>query len=450
MIKELLQVRSLNDLSAIQVTIPNWQDILGRFRDVLANPSADPAATGLSLLFVLNILAIIFVLVLWFILKTRENRQINQEIDELERFIMERYPEEQESLRESRISTRYYMLAATALTLIGLFAFASFGSQQNFVCVSCHQGDTHFELKAGTPHAKTLCVSCHESASFVTRTATSFIPRVNHIFKNSNFSNAPKSDSLVQNNGFGNQEKLENIYSTLSADTSVRDYGQVGSAQCFACHKKEVLNISTHEATGVRMRHKDPLEAGTRCLDCHAKHDAHGTIYMNKGMTECLNCHNDEVASTKCDTCHTKDYAAASASRVMMGEAQPLITPPYDCYTCHQPKSCDDCHKIRIPHTYEFMTTKMHGYEGAKSLWAGSKGICLPCHNSERRSCNGKCHGGMPYHFRQVPSFPQTHADGMWGTQSGSAMACGDCHKPFTDDGKLNTCEGCHRYKGAK
>lgn len=433
----------LDKLKNLNIVVPGIRDVYSRMADAFMNPSADPAATILSSLFLLNIVAIIAVLVMYFILKRREDMVLAKQVREFEEAMIARNPINIEVLKTAKIESQGYIWLSTILVVAFILFGVSFASEQNIICTSCHNVGLHQTLKKTAVHGDNSCVSCHEPAGFFTKTFATMPARLAHILHYGQSS----EDATTQILGLANEKAVAFDLPPVEGT----GYGTVSSSACLGCHKKIETIAATNKSTGITMQHRQPLGAGAKCFDCHALSEATGQIIMDKGMDPCLSCHNDKQASTACATCHTKDYASASASRAMVGQRTPLV-PEYNCYGCHKPAGCDSCHGgVRLPHSREFMTTSMHAYEGAKSLWSGSAGRCVQCHNDKRRTCTKPgCHVELPYHFKQDPSFRVSHAVGSAGTQSGSSMSCGDCHAGLDSTGKNDPCEGCHRNKGAR
>lgn len=435
----------LDKLKEVNIVVPGIRDIYTRLAQALLEPGADPAATVLAASTLIILFAILVVLVMYFFLRRRENLKLAQERREFEEAMIAKNPANAEFLMQARRQSPKFLFGSSLLVAIILLSGANFATEQDLLCVSCHSSSPHQKLKDTQIHGKNSCVSCHEPSGFAKRIVVTMPARWNHVLHYSQSVQSARPEILGLEDPLIVADEAQDL--TASAKGN---YGAVTTSACLGCHEKIKTEISTNKSTGITMQHKQPLNAGSKCFDCHALSTTSGLIIMDKGMDPCLKCHNDKRASTSCSTCHTKDYASAAASRAMVGERKPLVA-TYDCYGCHKPAGCDSCHGgIRLPHTQEFMTTGLHAYEGAKSLWKGSSGQCIPCHNKERRTCNKPgCHGSLPYHFAIDKAFKANHPDGRWGTQGGSSMSCNDCHQVL-DKEKGDACAGCHRNKGAR
>ena len=62
-----------------KITYPSLKEVVGRVVEVFYAPQADPVATIMSSLFLINIFAIILVIVLWLVLRRNDNRVLKQQ-----------------------------------------------------------------------------------------------------------------------------------------------------------------------------------------------------------------------------------------------------------------------------------------------------------------------------------------------------------------------------------
>lgn len=434
------------------ITFPTLKDIFGRIVEVFYAPSADPVATVMSSLFLINIFAILLVIVLWIVLKRNDDRVLKKQRKDFNEQLMERDPENaQEIMHTSAIESRWFISMATIMTLFVLFLGVNIGTSSNKVCISCHKTSVHEVnvVKLGS-HKNADCVSCHEPAGFMARTLTSLVPRIAHIARGARLAQeAQGSASSLSGNSSGIYTSSDGVTidSNAVAQSVNASYGGVSSQSCLQCHSAIKSGVVTNSGTGIRVQHKEPIEQGAKCTDCHANGSSGQIVYTQK-MDSCIICHDNKKASAECSTCHTKNFAAGSAARV-----KPAVGAEHElkmnCYTCHQPARCDACHGgVRMPHTEKFMTTGQHAYDGASALWNKTT-KCSRCHDF-KTDCK-KCHGDLPYHAGVDSSFPKTHAGGMFENKP-----CGLCHFDFNPGTKVTVPEGqqficvsCHSGKGA-
>jgi len=302
-------------------------------------------------------------------------------------------------------------LAATAITfavvvVTGMALGATTASST--VCSGCHIGTPHnTAVRAGIadPHSSVGCVRCHESSG-------------------------PLGSVTLEVPG-----RFVHFVNGLKKNPAPTQYGAVVSAPCLGCHRTIAQTTTIDEERGVKMAHKQPLEAGAECRDCHSA--ATGVVSsLTVGMAPCLRCHDGENQPATCATCHTKDVGLATRSHVNPAEmrGRELIETP-DCGGCHdQEKNCDPCHAgARMPHTDLFLAYG-HAREGVKDLWNNNGQKCGRCHTAERRPCT-KCHAAMPGHPINV--WPTLHGNNP------SDAAC-SCHNNMAYVAGRDLCELCH------
>ena len=214
----------------------------------------------------------------------------------------------------------------------------------------------------------------------------------------------------------------------------------VDSYVCLRCHRNVRSEIVT-SAAGVAMSHKEVIEGGLPCSECHAA-SGHVEKAFTASMSTCLPCHDTKTASTECSTCHTRDPGtisfAASQTRENLGSGR-IVYPAVraanrECGGCHdQATECDTCHGIRMPHSNGFI-------EGDHAIAAAfdRKVVCWTCHDPQ--SC-GSCHAGAMDPAGAYSShgfnWKQEHQAASWNSgcvcHSGTGHAepmCTLCHAP--------------------
>lgn len=273
------------------------------------------------------------------------------------------------------------------------------------ICESCHFENVHSLAVGSDPHEGTPCVRCHESGDFVAAVTTAVPGRVTH------------------------------MVSKMVSERAVTPYGYVASKSCDSCHGPQVAATTTNQVKAVKVSHKEPLEAGAQCTDCHRIRG--GVIGQDTtGMAPCLRCHDNIKASAECSSCHTGDIALAITGRSepTTETAQRLIPTP-DCGGCHDQTTCDSCHGMRLPHSQEFMAYA-HARQGVEDLWYNGGRTCAKCHNDENRPCTG-CHKGK--FLSHGSNFAATHRQG-----SSTGIGCDNCHAEMAYRPNRNFCGLCH------
>lgn len=307
-------------------------------------------------------------------------------------------------------SKRISAASLVILVLLGAWLVGGITSQERMTCESCHPDNPHAPSAQFDPHASVRCVECHEDGSTLSRTLFSTPARFEHFVRG----------QLFRAESFG--------------------YGlPVSSTSCRACHSSALAATLVDENLGIRMSHPEPLDAGAECVDCHAL--ASGIVSSRTtGMSSCLRCHDNEVASAECSYCHTGDPAQAVRSeRPEQSSFAKAQVPNPSCDSCHDQaaEGCDGCHGIRMPHTPEFMAYR-HALPGVIDLWTNGGRTCGKCHTENRRPCT-QCHTTFLAH---AITWRYDHSKGTSFTNAGCT-----CHDRLAYKQGRNFCEVCHQTK---
>jgi len=180
--------------------------------------------------------------------------------------------------------------------------------------------------------------------------------------------------------------------------------------RCLECHGDILDATISVQDVGVRMSHAEPIDAGMTCSDCHAI-SVHGSQPRPVSMSECLRCHDSQVASAECSTCHMGDPADSVRASRRMIVTEVKLPPMEDCGGCHDQESCDACHGLRLPHSRAFVEG-----EHAPQAAFDRKTLCWRCHAEE--DC-GACHNSWLTHG---PDFDVEHQRYPRGA------TCDTCH----------------------
>jgi hypothetical protein len=311
--------------------------------------------------------------------------------------------------RQRPSARRRVILAACAALALGVvWLAAGYSTSDPGVCKGCHwQTAQHASAPAkADPHAGVGCVSCHESGGFVGRFVTGVPLRAAHAW----------------------MAKLDT--------TTAADYGQVTTRACLRCHARSVRTETTNAARGLKISHKEPMDASASCIDCHTMRLGVVSAY-NAGMTQCLRCHDGGQASAECSTCHTKKATAAARARTTSFQKEQIKE--IACGGCHMEKrECDPCHGgIRMPHTAEFMGGA-HARAAAVDFWYNGGKVCSRCHTATRRPCTG-CHTRLiGYAHGVTNTLASSH-------KTASSTACNTCHGRYAPIATRDFCKDvCH------
>lgn len=207
----------------------------------------------------------------------------------------------------------------------------------------------------------------------------------------------------------------------------------VSSEVCLKCHNNIKSKVIRKKLLIVS--HKEIIEAGFECDVCHSTvvHSDLAARQNKATMEKCLSCHNNVVASGKCEVCHTKVRVVVSAQR---------FTGPWQithgknwrelhgmgnlstCQTCHSKLFCSRCHTIELPHPTAWLAT--HGKQVVNS--DAVKNSCSKCHQGALcKNCH-KIKIPHPSDFLNKHSklVKKTGADVCYGCHQ--KEACTKCH----------------------
>ena len=217
----------------------------------------------------------------------------------------------------------------------------------------------------------------------------------------------------------------------LVADTS-------GSfAGCPECHSDLDRGLNNGEARGLLFRHEVHFSKGQAdCGMCHSG-QTHGRDAVSKPvMVRCFMCHGSSKtakAPGACRTCHPPGYERVPSSHLVArwaraGHGAVAKVEPISCSTCHEAKTCDACHGMKMPHSATW-----DRFPHVESYFDRGRAACTRCHPrpaSAPDSCDS-CH------------HPQASPKATWTTshvavvKSKGASGCFDCHA-------TETCARCH------
>ncbi len=387
--------------------------------EIVRNPASNPPAAIVLLLIAITLMLIIGMAVMLFITRIGSGEEEEHEYVVLPAEGAEETgpatPAEVRYVKDPLRHHRAVIWTAAAVVLVLLAGGVS--SQSRSVCLSCHDGIAHTSESAGDSHQAVRCTQCHEPGGRVRSITLSVPGRMAHIF----------AGLFETDRTFG--------------------YGPVVGRSCRNCHAGVADEVVEIQNRALLVSHKEPLEAGAGCMDCHVLDGDAKVGQATKGMSTCLRCHDDTEASAACSTCHTGDVSMAVLAKAGLALHQPrqIIAQP-DCYTCHDPDPCDSCHGVRLPHPEQYDWT--HMYDAAEDIWFNAGQICYSCHTEERNSCyQAGCHEAeLAYHYTRDPTFPRTHgiaAAYPRALDPDVSMECDGCHL-FAGNFETS-CEMCHR-----
>ena len=400
MIRELID--ELREVELSPVDADSLRSIWPEIVQIVQRPGSNILAAVIILLIVSLFLLIVTLAVISFITGRQDEDVPDELVGEYEDAQTDGAPVAARPRRKDPAPRSRIVLQGFGVVLL-LLSVTSLTSQSRTVCMSCHAGIAHTDEVVGDAHQTVACVSCHEHGGVVESLTLGVWLRSQHI-----------------------------LGGTVAAEPA-GTYGVVTGRACLSCHEGIREGVTDNPDRALQVSHKEPLEAGAGCMDCHMLDETERIGRRTVGMSSCLRCHDEQQASAECPTCHTGDVSQAVLVSLSHRPRQTISQP--DCYTCHDPGPCDSCHGVRLPHPERYART--HMMDAARDIWFGGGRTCAECHTSERNSCYQRgCHfSELDYHRAEDPGFPRNHGNRP-------DMRCDDCH-PFAatfDD----PCMMCH------
>lgn len=305
---------------------------------------------------------------------------------------------------QSKATPARGVVVGTALAFaVVVWLVAGYTTAGSAVCESCHVTTPHSASEPDRdPHVSVSCSACHGLGGTIGRYVFDLPARVAH------------------------------LVGGVAQYTLQEGFGQVRQSACLSCHRSGISEVTVDEERGLRMSHREPLEAAALCLDCHPLDDGAIAAYR-AGMNPCLRCHDSVIAASECSTCHDRKAAAAALSR--SGDFADAQVTELRCGGCHdEAAQCDPCHGTRMPHSWEFRVYA-HARPGVVDLWFNDGQACGRCHTAERRPCT-RCH--TPMLGRGHPEQAQSH-------QTAAEVACNTCHHRWAFTPQRDFCtDVCH------
>ncbi|MCL6472684.1 MAG: NapC/NirT family cytochrome c [Firmicutes bacterium] len=360
--------------------------ILENIRLVLDDPSADATLTLVVIAMLLLSLVLLGMIgYLIYSYATRDRLRLKLKVP----------------VSESAYDVWLQRLIVVAVILIILFAGSYYTGQPKF-CANCHSLKKEAKALEKSAHAGIKCLSCHQPPGITGAIAQKVdYARWFWVYAITNKANPGKA--------------------------------RIEDAACLKCHSE--VRQKTLSRYGIRVSHKEFLDAGADCMDCHNSVAHAGLIKPETvpSMSACVKCHNDKTAKADCSLCHEKD----------IGEK--IRTPKRDliktgifvnwdfCYRCHQPQKCTNCHGLQMPHPPNWVSEVKHALPAFTN-----PNVCFRCHDmpyaplqaSRLQGCT--CHGTMEYHG----TFDE------WRKQHGP-IATGK----IPGNGENENCYSCHSEK---
>lgn len=358
---------------------------LQQLRQLISDPTSNLVGAALGVSIVVILLVIFVLTLLFFAVSPSSSRSRKAAPSKAGR---KRKPPTPEQIARRKARVRRARIVTWSIVVVGVFAawIALFvGTSVNSYCGNtCHSMVQYAGTWKESPHASVRCVRCHEGD--------------------------PKTTLVTAS--------ISRLKSVVHAVTSTRSPGiALPPSRCLSCHES-VMTRTVVTDLAVKMSHKEPIEAGATCSDCHGA-QGHLEQALIIGMSACLRCHDGVTASTECVTCHPKGIEASIREPEReTGVAVRLPAKP-TCGGCHSQKSCDDCHGLRMPHPADFGEPKRHA---SLAAFERKERLCYRCH--ARGECL-QCHASFPGHTAGWKSDHVKYADAD-GRRGGYCLWCHD------------------------
>lgn len=252
-----------------------------------------------------------------------------------------------------------------AAVVIGLAA-GSYRSDQLSFCQSCHALKADITSWKKSAHSGVSCAKCHGTPG-----AFGYL--------------MDKTKALGYTYEFFNGKAPERLTSDVNSEI------------CLTCHGS--LRKQTVEVKSIVMSHKEVVQAGYRCTDCHTQ-TAHANNIKPRfaGMSACLPCHDGKSSSNDCSLCHTNKTTTALRELEHFPKATFPESDFRNCRRCHKDeRKCIACHGLELPHPEGWAPDEFGMEEGAdpgslkhaRAAAFEKKKSCYKCHIIQE--C-GKCH----------------------------------------------------------
>lgn len=284
-------------------------------------------------------------------------------------------------------------------------------------CSQCH-GKSWAGSLASSPHKSVACMSCHAEQGF-TGPVRQLVTYGRWVYDYSKVRKALKPQGTA-----------------------------VDERACLRCHGEILQDSVVHN--GIRVRHSDFLETGSKCADCHnsTAHPDVTPLASKPTMSDCLICHSGKRASADCETCHVTDPLQEAPQGQGFAKVQTTAQVAKSaCFKCHAVAPCIRCHGLQMPHPQGWVVdaegagANLH----ARVAFETNKEVCWRCHydgdnvfQPNYEACK-PCHSqpGLAERMHGGAGWIQEHGLEATGEKPGELADCFACHVP-------TLCDMCH------
>lgn len=224
----------------------------------------------------------------------------------------------------------------------------------------------------------------------------------------------------------------------IAGSKEPRRMGPPDNISCEQCHSSERIISATQRLIIPHQMHVDKVML--KCVDCHKwlVHQENPEGNNTPSMRVCYRCHNNRIATAKCEACHRnynpenpkgfvpENHVDTVGWRKQHGKT--AIDDQEYCNMCHfaDEKFCSDrCHGgVQLPHDQKFKVSGAHG-----KVAEVNRDACIRCHGGEQWCAD--CHhpatikSRIPWKYLHPQVFKLDR------------QACFNCHSP-------HYCAKCH------
>jgi hypothetical protein len=363
------------------------RDLLEHTIYILQHPQASPRETVLLAgMAVVLLLAILSFFSLFFIGKPKSAEEGEEAAKRVPRRM---------SIATDLVILGGAFLIAVVVTL-GVFAHVS---RQPSYCRSCHEMSRDHRSWERSTHRSVECANCHQDPG-----AFGYV-----LFK---------------------VRQLDMVLARLSRGYEKPITANVSNASCLQCHRRGIRDSLV--VSGLRVRHRDILAAGYKCVQCHNTAGHGGAVVrpIRPSMDQCSACHNGKRASAACSGCHVVDIGRSVSAQSGNNYPAVRLGKTTTCRGCHSVASCNKCHGLELPHPTDWLSGLTHAPAGAferrEQLCSKchSDIYCNQCHKLPGHGLNWKAEHGVGGPYKQ---------EGCLGCHVRVANLCGICHKQYAD-----------------
>jgi nitrate/TMAO reductase-like tetraheme cytochrome c subunit len=276
----------------------------------------------------------------------------------------------------SNLGVRLLWIAAAAYILFMALGagLASFTAQPS-TCATCHEIAPAVESWKTSPHAQVGCPKCHQPVTSWVAFPATLVWR---------------GQMLQRDVTAHRANPLASKLTTVQANSR-----PVPDENCLQCHD---LTRAVTLPNGLVMDHAKHVARNRSCVSCHyfTAHpvpDAQKQLVL---MARCFQCHGRQPgakAPGTCTECHPASFnmrpeSHTPSDRWLAEHGKIAKVDRKPCAMCHDPKFCNDCHVLPMPHPagWAARPNPLHA-----AVAKQDPKVCERCHGPAPNLCN-MCH----------------------------------------------------------